>query len=374
MISFFLTLTLGASMTPLNSMSVSALPAQAAQEQKLELYSIEEFIDTKFEQKRMFEQRMAVDLLKVAMASNTEKIPFMEEIPLLGAIALMDAGTKSEQQEIGVDSAAWSSFLVAGKEGPEPFQGEKDLMEYLTTYMQPPYDKSAQSLKVQRHAQDRLLLAYLLPEQHKWVADFFDLQRQCSTWQAMVSASVYVFRPEDLKGLKLKKGDALPLGSAAEIKQMRDLIAQSNLEMIHSPKILALPGKEAEIVVKSQISYLRDWHLVTVYPGPAEIADPQVEVVEEGLELKTRALQIGPNTYGLSVAIQYSKVRLPIPTHSMKLGGRDLQVALPELHTSQIETTLSLPSGGGAAFRLPSPANPDEELLMIVEFQPVKTN
>ncbi len=354
--------------------TMAAPLAQAAQEQKLELYAIEEFIDVKFERKRMIEQRMVIDLMNVAMASKGEGIPFMEKIPLLGATALLEAGTKAEQRELGIDSAALSSLIMASGDGPQPFQGEKDLLEYLTTYMQPPYDKSVQSLKVQRHAHDRLLLAYLLPEQHKWVAEFFDMQRQCSTWQAMVSASVYVFRPENMLGLKLKQGDALPLGSAAEIKKMRDMIAQSNLEMIHSPKILALPGKEAEIMVKSQISYLRDWHLVTVYPGPAEIAVPQVEVVEEGLELKTRALQIGPNSYGLSVAIQYSKVKQPIPTHSFKLGGRDLQVALPELHTSQIETTLSLPRGGGAAFRLPSLANPDEELLMLVEFQPVKMN
>ncbi|MBC8406776.1 MAG: hypothetical protein H8E15_16290 [Planctomycetes bacterium] len=374
MISYLLTLTLGASLTPMTNLSVSALSDQAAQEQKLELYAIEEFIDTKYEQKRMFEQRMAVDLLKAAMASNTEDIPFMEGIPLLGAIALMDAGTKSEQQEIGVDSAAWSSFLVAGKVGPEPFQGEKDLMEYLTTYMQPPFDKNVQSLKVQRHAKDRLLIAYLLPEQHKWTAEFLEMQRQCSTWQAMVSAKVYVGESANMKEFELTLGDARALGNAAEIQLIEERMKRAQMEMIHSPQLITYPGKQADIVVESQISYIANWNLVQIYPGPVEIADPEIKVLDEGLGLKTRVVQVGANLYGLNVALEYSKVKHPIPTRSIDVSGNDLQISMPELLSSQIETKLALPSGGGALFRLQNKTDPGKELLMLVEFHSLKTN
>lgn len=355
-------------------MSVSVLPDQAAQEHKLELYSIEEFIDTTFEQKRMIEQRMAIDLLNVALASNSEEMPFLEKLPLLGVTALMEADAKSDQREMGLDSAALSTFLLASEDGPQPFQGEKDLLEYLTTYMQPGFDSSNQSLKIQRHADDRLLLAYLLPEQHKWMTEFLEIQRQCGNWQAMVSASVYVCAPENLKELGLEKSRALALGTAAEIEAVREKMARAKMELLTSPKILTFPGKQSEVVVMNQMSYLADWRIVTVYPGPVEIADPDIKILEEGTKLKTRVLQVGSNAYGLSVSIEYSEVQKPIPTRTMTVGKEERLISLPRMKSNQLETTLTLPSGGGGLFSLSNKADPEKELVVLIEFQPVKTN
>ena len=189
---------------------------------------------------------------------------------------------------------------------------------------------------------------------------------------AQVYARLYLGDPELLKDLDLAAGNGLPLADANAIQSMCDRFVGNKFELITSPKVLSNPGQEAEIRVQNQISFIADWSVVSVFPGPIDIVDPEIETMAEGMMMQSRVLQIGPDSYGLDLNIEYSKVRQPIPTRTMQVGEQELMVSTPELRTSQIETKLILPGGGGVLFRLPNRATPGDELFLVLEFQPVK--
>lgn len=374
MISILLTTVLAFAQT-------AAAPVQTGVDnvQKLGLYEIEDLINVQLERQRELHRRLTLDLMTMALTSGSDQVSGLEKLPLLSAVALMGAageeGQTADPAQLppskGLDLAA---LLMDPEQGGQPFQSADDLLEHVQTFMQPPFDKHVNQLVIERHGNARVLLANLSTEQHKWTEGFLNMQRSRGGWQAMVHARLYVGDPALMKRLELDAGAGLPLSNSGEINAMCERFSAANFDLLTSPKVLANPGQESEVLVQNQMSYLADWSVVTIYPGPTEIADPEIKVLSEGMKMKSRVLQVGANQYGLDINIEYAKVKQPIPTRTIQISGQDLEISMPELRTSQIETTLILPSGGGALFRLPNEASPANELFLIVEFMPVKLN
>lgn len=359
--------------------SVLAFAPQAEQP-KLELYAIEDLINVKLEQRRQVEEQLALDLVTMALAKGSPEESGMDKLARVGTSALLDMARKSKKEEgvVLLGDLPLLSSLFDETPGDQPFQSTDDLLTHVQTFMKPAFEKHTHSLKIQRHGSERVLLAYLNAEQHEWTKQFLEMQRQRDKWAAQVYARLYLGDPAAIPDLEkiakggLQAGNGLPLANAAKTEEMCQRFAKANFELLTSPKVLSNPGQEAEVMVQNQLSYLADWKLVQVYPGPKEIADPVIDVLSEGMKMNSRVIQVGPNLYGLDINVEYSKAKRPIPTVHMEMGGKKYEVSLPELHTSQVETMLVLPGGGGAVFRLPNEASPGKDMFLVVEFTPIK--
>ncbi len=356
--------------------------AQQAEQPKLELYAIEDLINVKLEQRRQFEENLALDLATMALAQQPENENGLDKLARVGTSALLDLARKDKAEEDVpiLGDLPLLSVLFDQEPGDQPFHGGLDLLNHVQTFMEPAFDKHAQSLKIQRHGSERVLLAYLTAEQHEWTKQFLEMQRRRDTWTAQVYARLYLGDPNAVPDLEkvtkggLKAGNGFPLANSTKIEEMCARFDKAQFELLTSPKVLSNPGQEAEVIVQNQLSYLADWELVQVYPGPKQIADPVIEVLGEGMVMKSRVLQVGANRYGLNIDVEYSKAKRPIATVQVEMAGQKYDVSLPELHTSRLETMLVLPSGGGVLFRLPNEAGPGQELFLVLEFQPVKIN
>jgi hypothetical protein len=105
------------------------------------------------------------------------------------------------------------------------------------------------------------------------------------------------------------------------------------------------------------ISYVKDWRMETVEPGPRDIAVPTIGNLFNGHEIEATALPIEQDTYGLDLNFTTSKVERPLPTKKMRIGsgeGQEVEVASPVSHQVTLKTRISLADGGSVVFGMMS--------------------
>ncbi len=101
-------------------------------------------------------------------------------------------------------------------------------------------------------------------------------------------------------------------------------------------------------MVGERVSYVKDWRLETVEPGPREIAVPTIESVFDGIEATSRAVPLAADRFGLELSFESSKLERPIPVltagASDPTGGR-LEIALPKVNKVKLDTKVVLADG-----------------------------
>lgn len=254
-------------------------------------------------------------------------------------------------------------------DGPYSFASANDLVKNAKWYMVPAFDSAQQSLKIENNGNSRVLLAYLQPVQQQWLANFLQMQREIGSWQAHMNVQV----------LKAPFRDAIQdytaatvFGSTAEAEAMSKQLKEAGASVLSSPSILTLPGQLGTIAVQKQSFYVSDWKMVKVQqPSQAVVADPTIEIVEEGMVFNARALQAGTDSYGIAIDLKMSRVEEPFGTKEIMVDGRKFEIGAPQVITANIATNIKLPSGGGVMLRSP---HYDEEHDLVLIFTFNRTN
>jgi hypothetical protein len=101
-----------------------------------------------------------------------------------------------------------------------------------------------------------------------------------------------------------------------------------------------------------QTPYVRDFE-VEIAQGQV-IADPLVDVVQDGFMLQVTALPDNP-VLGLALSATWSALRKPIPTFTTTLGvGQPVTIQLPEVRKVQLEAAVALPADHVVVLQLPA--------------------
>ena len=201
------------------------------------------------------------------------------------------------------------------------------------------------------------MLLQVTDAQHEWVRTFLELQRRKAMGMLVIESRMLTVPAGTMETLGMRSS-AKVIPSAEEFAQLLEQ-AQSRpgAELVVSPRIAVRPGQRANLSVLNQVAYIKDYELVVVEPDEVEIADPVIDVVQEGILVDLKTIALTPDTYGISVELTQSTLARPIPTKTLRIGARraEVTIGLPEVTTLRMSSDLALGVGASAVLVTPDP-------------------
>jgi hypothetical protein len=278
-------------------------------------------------------------------------------------------GRRSEEKES--PGSAPKTAAKVGEDAPLPGKASasprmiatQDLAECARRYMQPAFEPDQEQMSAPGEG---TLLANLRPEQHKWLQNFLDVQRRAS---GLVEISFEVFQgPRGVfRDLGLSTSSTV-LEDPALVTAFRTKTDEHKVDRISAPRIATENGYKAELSVLDQVAYIEDWKLRIVEPGPQEIAEPTINVVQDGFTASVRATALGEQTYGLDLSFISSKLERPMQTRKIRLSTTNdhlVEIGIPVVAKISFESSLVLADGAAVVFTAASP-EPEKDLAILV--------
>ena len=198
------------------------------------------------------------------------------------------------------------------KEPPEmrKMRATGDFGEFLERWMKPSFDATFDRLEVV--APGRLSLV-ATEAQLDWADRFCRLQR-IETDLVFVQIHIIGGAPGTLKSLGLDAGTKM-LQKPAELESFLATAKSLNAaDLSICPRLLTRARQKATMSTGESISYVKDWRMETVEPGPRDIAVPTIGTVFSGDEFEATALPIDQGMYGLDLKYTTTRVDRPLPS------------------------------------------------------------
>lgn len=256
-----------------------------------------------------------------------------------------------------------------------PFDDHDQLIQVITTFMDPPFENSGASLKVEDKGDGPILISYLTKEQQAWLERFLEYQRGEMAWQGLVRVEVLQGDLDRLTSIDPEMRLSL-MADPALLEERRAALKKSDFQILNDAKLLLNPYHDGELRIAEQISYVSDWSLYTVQPGGMEVADPTVEMMEEGLELECRIWQAEEGSYGIHLDLSYSEIQQPIPTHDLAVEGahglKEFTISAPELRSTDVEADVRVMDGTGLQLVAQSPDS-NQDIVLLISFRAIST-
>ena len=118
-------------------------------------------------------------------------------------------------------------------------------------------------------------------------------------------------------------------------------------QLVNSQELTVMNTQRANVTMVQQVSYVKDFDVEVAQA--AFIADPQVDILQDGIVLDVRPTIAYDRKYiALELRPTVAELVRPIPTFTSSLAGSTLAVTiqLPELNVRTINTTVTVPDGG----------------------------
>jgi type II secretory pathway component GspD/PulD (secretin) len=175
-------------------------------------------------------------------------------------------------------------------------------------------------------------------------------------YQRTLAEGLFVF--VDARILEMPKGTLKELGidgttktfdKRADLDALVDRLKNhEGVNLMNSPRLLVHPRAQASMSVGDSVSYVADWRLEIVEPGPQSVPVPTIENVFDGTMIECCAVPLDEGVYGLELKFTSSHLVRPIPTKKIRIGsgeGKEVEVGLPELKKIGVDTRVSLADG-----------------------------
>ncbi len=238
------------------------------------------------------------------------------------------------------------------------------LDEVVRDSIQPPLRDGTDSLRV---LGDNLLVLNGSDAQHAWMIRFLETQRGADE---LVSMQAHVWIASQGLGRELGLNGEVQklLPDRSQVAEVLSLAKALGHDTITSPQLLAHPRQKAMVSVLNQVSYVSEWSLVMVQPDETLIADPVIDVVQEGVVLEARAVPLFPGHWMVDAELKLSSLERPIPTRTIQFGdgSHSGKVSHPVVSKVSMSSRFAVPAGGGALF-LTYDQVQDRDVLVLMQ-------
>jgi hypothetical protein len=246
-------------------------------------------------------------------------------------------------------------------------RGTPLLAELIKRNLEPAFDPNLHSINV---SSPGVLAIVATGAQHAWLARFFALAKQ--TNDLVQIETRWVMGPRgSFEKLGLKSSSTLPTQDEFAVllkKFEEDKTGADEFTQLLAPRLIARNMQRATISSLEQISYIKEWHVTFVQPGPQEIADPFVDTINAGEKLEVRAVRVDVNLFRLALEVEHVAVAQPIPTKKVRVSvapGGEAEVGLPVV--TRVNFSADVKLVGGNAVVLVTPLDEKKDLALIVK-------
>ncbi len=127
---------------------------------------------------------------------------------------------------------------------------------------------------------------------------------------------------------------------------LRAVSKKERVELVTAPRLLVSNTGRANLRVLNQVAYVKDFDVQIAQA--ASIADPIVEIVQEGVVLDVRPVVSADRRFiTLELRPTVATLKRPIRTVTTSLGTQgSVTIQLPELEIQRVRTTVPMPDGG----------------------------
>lgn len=286
--------------------------------------------------------------------------------------AELPSAPRSAEDRTGADAKAESAAERASREESllrvAQLQAELRLKEstvefadLLKTYMKPEFDGRSQRIDVLSAG---TIVAQVTDDQHAWLDGF--LRRQ-----HMATDTIEI----EVRYFIVKRGAFRVLGERASWVYATRAEAEAALaklppdkDVLAAPRVVCRNLHAVSVSTANEVAYVKDYEIRFVEPGDSAIADPVIDVIQEGLFLNSRAFELAAGAYGLSLETTKVDVKRPIRTTKRRItawDGRDVEIALPEVERVRFRADVTLVEGGAALF-VAADNDDDRDLALLV--------
>lgn len=291
------------------------------------------------------------------------------EGPEVGVSRPADGMTRKVPAQEGRSEVATLAIEEAGEPSPDQIASMALTLEQVVrTFMQPPIAAPTENVRATKSG---TLVVNGLLEQQEWVEDFLEGLR---TFEGLIDIQATIYSAP--RGVLHEWGFA-PSATIATPEALAKLLAQiaadERFEEVNAPRLMLFPCQRAYIAVIDQVSYVKSWQLQLVEPGAQEIADPLVEVIQEGVVLEARSSPLPGGRFGLQLELSSSEIARPIPTRKVRLSAasdQEAEIGEPEVKTARFEATVLLADGASAVL-VTADTRPDKDLAVVVNVRKV---
>ncbi|MFT7676249.1 MAG: hypothetical protein ACI8QC_000218 [Planctomycetota bacterium] len=206
------------------------------------------------------------------------------------------------------------------------------------------------------------------PAHTAWVDSFLAIQRD-SHQQVQIEAILYSVPSGSMDKLGVQRSSQT-FKQGPLTKLQAGLQSVVGTETLFMPKVIVSSRQLATISMIEQIAYIKDYELLIVQPGDTEIADPVVDVVEDGVTFDLRAIPLGSGTYAIDVNLLNSDVTMPMATFEATLGSHTtpMTISLPEVKIVRLTTRMALGIEEGLVIRTPD-LDKKRDYVMLLQLQ-----
>jgi len=243
------------------------------------------------------------------------------------------------------------------------------LVRTLRSFMTPPFQAGLDELEAPSETN---LVALVTPAQQAWIQEVLELQRRSRGTLVNVSTRI-VSGPRGSFGRLLgTEHSATTLEDPSELELLlAQLAGSTEFEVLSSPMVLVRARQRASVSTFSEVSYVKEYHLRVIQPSGVELADPVVESIREGVEVKLCATPLEEDLYALEVELELTKLTRPIATRMVRVrAGKEseFEVGMPEVNTVAVSSQLLLADGATAVLLAASPTE-DRDLAVLIHME-----
>src|SRR5262249_5167402 len=129
--------------------------------------------------------------------------------------------------------------------------------------------------------------------------------------------------------------------------------ALADCESMAAPQMVVHPLEPASMGQFRNVSYVRDFEIEVA--KASFVANPVVDVVQDGVAIEVAAAPMQEGITGVSLKVNVSDLKQPIPEVTVPLAGSTLpvKIQLPQLLTTQARAAVELPRGHSVVVTLP---------------------
>ncbi len=277
--------------------------------------------------------------------------------------AVYDVGDLLERASPLGESPAANGASIEWSSAPN----QLELSRLLRVFSEPPFEAGDRIDCLVNGAIAGPLVVTAGAEQQAFARSFLDLQRERED-KTSIAFHLVTGAKDSFAALGIPQSGLF--GDRAEVESLLVQFTHGSFDVLSSPTVVTRVLQRADVSVLSQFSYVKEFHTQIVQPSGQLIADPIVEVINEGIICRARSVALPDGDFGLTIDVENVEILRPVRTKTVRIAaGVDAEgeIQLPEVLRARLSGDVRLAAGATAVFV--TPLKEDEDLALFVSIE-----